>query len=196
MPRNALSAATAALTEEAARARHAALSEEIAEADRLYHGEDAPAITDAAYDALRRELEGIEARFPELAGTGRASASVGAKPSGRFEKVRHAVPMLSLGNAFDDAEVEEETLWDYACGFLDEDTVIAGTTESDEEFGAGRHWLLDTARMRLTGRIAYPFPISGAPTPLGGGRWHTVSGTGDALHLWELRSGAGTADHG
>ena len=96
----------------------------------------------------------------------------------------------------DDDEVEEETLWDYACGFLDEDTVIAGTTESDEEFGAGRHWLVDTARMRLTGRIAYPFPISGAPTPLGGGRWHTVSDTGDALHLWELRSGAGTADHG
>ena len=100
-------AAVETLSEEAARARHAALSDEIAEADRLYHGEDAPAISDADYDALRRELEGIEGRFPELAGTGRASASVGAKPSSRFEKVRHAVPMLSLGNAFDDAEVEE-----------------------------------------------------------------------------------------
>ena len=95
------------LTEDAARARHAALSDEIAEADRLYHGEDAPEITDAEYDALRRELEAIEARFPALAGTGRASASVGAKASSRFEKVRHAVPMLSLGNAFADEEVEE-----------------------------------------------------------------------------------------
>ncbi|GEO99022.1 NAD-dependent DNA ligase LigA [Methylobacterium haplocladii] len=95
------------LTEASAKARHAALSAEIAEADRLYHGEDAPEITDADYDALRRELEEIEARFPDLAGTGEVSASVGAKPSSRFEKVRHAVPMLSLGNAFADEEVED-----------------------------------------------------------------------------------------
>ena len=91
----------------AARARHAALSAEIAEADRLYHQEDAPEISDAAYDALRRELETLEARHPDLAGTGPASAAVGAKPSEKFAKVRHAVPMLSLGNAFADAEVEE-----------------------------------------------------------------------------------------
>ncbi|MCJ2105632.1 NAD-dependent DNA ligase LigA [Methylobacterium sp. E-041] len=95
------------LTAEAARARHAALSAEIAEADRLYHQEDAPEISDAAYDALRRELETLEAQVPDLAGTGIASASVGAKPSEKFAKVRHAVPMLSLGNAFADAEVEE-----------------------------------------------------------------------------------------
>ncbi|GJD90598.1 DNA ligase [Methylobacterium hispanicum] len=94
-------------TEEAARAEHAALSERIAEADRLYYQEDAPEITDAEYDRLRRRLEGIEARFPDLAGTGVASASVGAKPSEKFAKVRHAVPMLSLGNAFADSEVEE-----------------------------------------------------------------------------------------
>ncbi|WP_375466187.1 NAD-dependent DNA ligase LigA [uncultured Methylobacterium sp.] len=95
------------LDADAARARHAALSAEIAEADRLYHQEDAPEISDAAYDRLRRELETLEAGFPELAGTGAASASVGAKPSEKFAKVRHAVPMLSLGNAFTDAEVEE-----------------------------------------------------------------------------------------
>jgi DNA ligase (NAD+) len=95
------------LTEEGAKARHAALSAEIAEADRLYHGEDAPEISDAEYDALRRELEQIEGRFPDLAGTGEASASVGAKPSSKFEKVKHAVPMLSLGNAFADEEVED-----------------------------------------------------------------------------------------
>jgi len=92
---------------EGARGEHAALSEKIAEADRLYHELDAPEITDAEYDALRRRLETIEATFPELAGTGAASASVGAKPSDKFAKVRHAVPMLSLGNAFADAEVEE-----------------------------------------------------------------------------------------
>ncbi|KAB1071035.1 NAD-dependent DNA ligase LigA [Methylobacterium planeticum] len=90
-----------------ARARHEALSVEIAEADEAYHGQDAPIMTDAAYDALRRALEAIEIRFPDLAGTGAASASVGAKPSDSFGKVRHALPMLSLGNAFAEAEVEE-----------------------------------------------------------------------------------------
>ena len=95
------------LTADAARARHAALSAEIAEADRLYHQEDAPEISDAAYDALRRELETLEAKVPDLVGTGLASTAVGAKPSEKFAKVRHAVPMLSLGNAFADEEVEE-----------------------------------------------------------------------------------------
>ena len=95
------------LTPEGARTAHAALSEAIAEADRLYHQEDAPEISDAAYDALRRRLEDLETRFPDLAGTGAASASVGAKPSEKFAKVRHPVPMLSLGNAFSEDEVAE-----------------------------------------------------------------------------------------
>ncbi|MGU3542003.1 NAD-dependent DNA ligase LigA [Methylobacterium sp. A52T] len=95
------------LTAEEARAEYARLSDAILEADRLYYQEDAPEISDAEYDRLRRRLEDIEARFPDLAGTGAASTSVGAKPSEKFAKVRHAVPMLSLGNAFDDAEVAE-----------------------------------------------------------------------------------------
>ncbi len=95
------------LNAEEARAEHARLSEAIAEADRLYHQEDAPEISDAEYDRLRRRLEAVEAAFPDLAGTGAASASVGAKPSEKFAKVRHAVPMLSLGNAFAPEEVSE-----------------------------------------------------------------------------------------
>ncbi|SFL68589.1 NAD-dependent DNA ligase LigA [Methylobacterium pseudosasicola] len=95
------------LTAEEARTEHARLSEAIQEADRLYHQEDAPEISDAEYDRLRRRLEEIETRFPDLAGTGAASTSVGAKPSEKFAKVRHAVPMLSLGNAFDPEEVSE-----------------------------------------------------------------------------------------
>ena len=95
------------MTAEEARAAHADLSERIAEADRLYHQEDAPEISDAEYDQLRRRLETIEAAFPELTGTGAASISVGAKPSEKFAKVRHAVPMLSLGNAFADEEVAD-----------------------------------------------------------------------------------------
>ncbi|XYD07825.1 NAD-dependent DNA ligase LigA [Methylobacterium sp. NMS12] len=95
------------LTAEEARTEYARLSDAILEADRLYYQEDAPEISDAEYDRLRRRLEDIEARFPDLAGTGAASTSVGAKASEKFAKVRHAVPMLSLGNAFDDAEVAE-----------------------------------------------------------------------------------------
>ncbi|AIQ87766.1 MULTISPECIES: NAD-dependent DNA ligase LigA [Methylobacterium] len=95
------------LTAEDARAEYARLSDALLEADRLYYQEDAPEISDAEYDRLRRRLEEIEARFPDLAGTGAASTSVGAKPSEKFAKVRHAVPMLSLGNAFDDGEVAE-----------------------------------------------------------------------------------------
>ena len=94
-------------TAEEARAEHERLSDAILEADRLYHQEDAPEISDAEYDRLRRRLEAIETHFPDLAGTGSASAAVGAKPSEKFAKVRHAVPMLSLGNAFEDAEVVE-----------------------------------------------------------------------------------------
>ena len=95
------------LTAEDARAEYARLSDALLEADRLYYQEDAPEISDAEYDRLRRRLEELEARFPDLAGTGAASTSVGAKPSEKFAKVRHAVPMLSLGNAFDDGEVAE-----------------------------------------------------------------------------------------
>ena len=95
------------LTAEEARTEHARLSDAIQEADRLYYQEDAPEISDAEYDRLRRRLEEIETRFPDLAGTGAASTSVGAKPSEKFAKVRHAVPMLSLGNAFDAEEVAE-----------------------------------------------------------------------------------------
>ncbi|EIZ85633.1 NAD-dependent DNA ligase [Methylobacterium sp. GXF4] len=95
------------LTAEEARSEHTRISDAILEADRLYYQEDAPEISDAEYDRLRRRLEEIETRFPDLAGTGAASTSVGAKPSEKFAKVRHAVPMLSLGNAFDAEEVAE-----------------------------------------------------------------------------------------
>src|SRR6202050_1879295 len=92
---------------DAARAEHARLGAEIAEHDRRYHGEDAPVISDADYDALRRRHEELEAQFPALADADPVSRKVGAAPSEKFAKVRHAVPMLSLGNIFTEAEVEE-----------------------------------------------------------------------------------------
>ncbi len=90
-----------------AQAEHARLGAEIAEHDRRYHGEDAPTISDAEYDDLRRRYAALEAAFPELADAESLSRKVGAPPSEKFAKVRHAVPMLSLGNIFADEEVEE-----------------------------------------------------------------------------------------
>jgi DNA ligase (NAD+) len=93
------------LTEKQAKAEHTRLEAEIKEHDRLYYQQDAPKISDAAYDALRRRYGEIEQRFPELRTLESLSLKVGVAPSGRFAKVRHAVPMLSLGNAFSEEDV-------------------------------------------------------------------------------------------
>jgi DNA ligase (NAD+) len=90
-----------------ARKEHARLEAEIAGHDRRYHGEDAPTISDAEYDALRRSYTALEEAFPELASADSLNRKVGAAPSEKFAKVRHRVPMLSLGNIFADDEVEE-----------------------------------------------------------------------------------------
>lgn len=84
---------------------HSRLAEEIAEHDRRYHQEDAPTISDAEYDALRAQLNALEAAFPHL--RSKVAEAVGAAPSGKFAKVRHAVPMLSLGNVFSVEEAAE-----------------------------------------------------------------------------------------
>lgn len=101
--------APSALTARQAKAEHARLSDEVAAHDVRYHQEDAPTVSDAEYDALRRRLAEIEQRFPELIAQGALAVSqqVGAKPAEKFAKVRHRVPMLSLDNAFEDAEVGE-----------------------------------------------------------------------------------------
>ena len=95
------------LTRQAAEAELARLAEEIAAADVAYHREDAPEITDAAYDALRARNDAIEDRFPELKRTDSPSERIGAAPSEAFAKAVHAVPMLSLGNVFDDEELDD-----------------------------------------------------------------------------------------
>ncbi|MBS0227807.1 MAG: NAD-dependent DNA ligase LigA [Proteobacteria bacterium] len=80
------------------------LRRRIADANRRYHEEDAPDITDAQYDALVRELEALEREHPESVDADSPTRKVGSAPSGRFAPVQHAVPMLSLGNAFSDPE--------------------------------------------------------------------------------------------
>jgi DNA ligase (NAD+) len=73
--------------------------------DKRYYQDDAPSVTDAEYDALRQRFNAIEKRFPEFVTSESPSQKIGAQPSGRFAKVRHAVPMLSLDNAFAEQDV-------------------------------------------------------------------------------------------
>ncbi len=93
------------LTEKQAKAEHARLAAEIAAHDRRYYQDDAPSVSDADYDALRQRYSAIEARFPQLRTLESLTQRVGAAPSARFAKVRHAVPMLSLDNAFAEEDV-------------------------------------------------------------------------------------------
>jgi DNA ligase (NAD+) len=79
---------------------------QIAHHNEQYHGKDAPEITDAQFDALMRELQQLEAAHPELATPDSPTQRVGSAPAGKFAEVRHAVPMLSLSNAFSDGEVQ------------------------------------------------------------------------------------------
>ena len=83
------------------------LAQEMAGHDKRYHQDDAPTITDAEYDALEAATTAIETRFPDLIREDSPSKRVGALPAAGFDKVRHSVPMLSLGNVFSDEEVED-----------------------------------------------------------------------------------------
>jgi DNA ligase (NAD+) len=95
------------LTEPDAAAELATLAKQIAHHDRLYHEQDAPEISDADYDALRRRNAAIEARFPHLIRADSPSHRVGGAPESGFAKLRHRVPMLSLDNAMNEAEFAE-----------------------------------------------------------------------------------------
>ncbi|MCA3710112.1 MAG: NAD-dependent DNA ligase LigA, partial [Phenylobacterium sp.] len=95
------------LTEAQAAEELTRLADEIAAHDLAYHQADAPVVSDAEYDALRRRNSEIEARFPHLVRENSPSMRVGASRSEQFSPVEHGVPMLSLDNAFSDAEAEE-----------------------------------------------------------------------------------------
>lgn len=95
------------MTEDDVKKRLAFLAREIKIADAQYYQEDAPVLTDAEYDALRRENTQLETEYPHLVRADSPSKSVGAKPSGKFGKITHTVPMLSLDNAFTDGDVRD-----------------------------------------------------------------------------------------
>ncbi len=96
-----------ALTASEAAAELERLAAEISRHDQAYYREDDPEISDSEYDALRRRNDEIEAAFPELVVEGSPSQRVGAAPLEKFGKIRHAVSMLSLGNAFAEEDVYE-----------------------------------------------------------------------------------------
>jgi DNA ligase (NAD+) len=99
--------AVADLTKAQAKTEHMRLALELEGHDRRYYQDDAPSVTDAEYDALRVRFNAIEKRFSEFVSAGSPSQKVGAAPSGRFRKVRHALPMLSLDNAFAEQDVTD-----------------------------------------------------------------------------------------
>ncbi|HKL27214.1 MAG TPA: NAD-dependent DNA ligase LigA, partial [Desulfuromonadales bacterium] len=106
--------------------RHAELCRELHRHNALYHALDRPEISDAEYDRLLRELLDLEQQHPELVTPDSPSQRVGAPPLDKFPPYQHAVPMLSLENAFDAAELRAfdqrvrrylatEAALDYAC---------------------------------------------------------------------------------
>src|SRR5262244_3032534 len=96
-----------ALTAKEAKAELARLEAELRKHDEAYYQRDAPTVSDAEYDALRRRYEAIEQRFPDLRTLESLSRKVGAAPARGFAKVRHALPMLSLQNAFSEEDVAD-----------------------------------------------------------------------------------------
>ena len=120
-----LSAIVAAeLTEQQAKSELARLAKEIAHHDALYYQEAAPEISDGAYDALRIRNTEIETAFPALRRSDSPSLRIGAAPATGFAKVTHSRPMLSLANAFDDADVSEFLLRINRFLGLDTDTPV------------------------------------------------------------------------
>ena len=93
------------LTAKQAKAEHARLTAEISQHDQRYYQHDRPSISDAEYDALRLRYIAVETRFPDLRTLDSLSLKVGVAPAGKFKKVRHAVAMLSLDNAFEGQDV-------------------------------------------------------------------------------------------
>jgi len=96
-----------ALTEQSARSELERLAVALSAANDAYHSLDAPDLTDAEYDALKRRNAAIETRFPQLKRADSPSEQVGAAPAEGFAKIRHQVQMLSLANAFDAADIVE-----------------------------------------------------------------------------------------
>ena len=168
------------LSEAEASAELERLAEEIARADALYFGEDAPELSDADYDALRQRNREIEDAFPALKRPDSPSDQVGSAPTSGFEKAEHAAPMLSLDNAFSDEDVHEFLARIRRFLGLDETETVAVTAEPKIDglslslsYASGR---LVRAATRGNGRIgenvtANARTLADIPETLGGTDW-------------------------
>ena len=94
-------------TSSKARERAAELRQRIAHHDRLYYVEAAPELSDAEFDALMKELDDLEGRYPELRTGDSPTQRVGGEPIAGFDTVEHTVPMLSIGNTYNAGELRE-----------------------------------------------------------------------------------------
>ena len=119
----------ATLAEAEAANRLMRLAKEIARHNRLYHDQDAPEITDAAYDALIRENNALEAAFPHLIRADSPNAQIGAAPTTALKKIPHAVRMMSLDNGFADEDIADFLARVRRFLALSDDAAVAVTAE-------------------------------------------------------------------
>ncbi|MET7380595.1 hypothetical protein ABZT08_17540 [Streptomyces sp. NPDC005526] len=149
------------------------------------------------WDGQRLNVEqiGIERVLLAVSPSGRHVLSV---PLGQWSLTLHRVEDGSLLRELDAEDAvpahpgstsEDRVYWDSEAAFVDEDTVVAGTSECDAQYGTTRHWLVDTREMTLRGEIVYPFPVSGPARSAGDGTWYTVSADATSVHLWQLTEG-------
>ncbi|MBX9616196.1 MAG: NAD-dependent DNA ligase LigA, partial [Caulobacteraceae bacterium] len=171
------------LTLAEADAELAHLAAEIARHDALYYVGDAPEISDADYDALRRRHAALEARFPDLVQADSPSQRVGITGSEAFAEVRHGVPMLSLDNAFDAGEVQDfvariarflKLPGDTAIAFVAEPKIdglsasllyVDGVLQVGATRGDGRTGEDVTANLRTLGETQIPSQLQGTGWP-------------------------------
>ncbi|WP_375261486.1 NAD-dependent DNA ligase LigA [Palleronia sp.] len=117
------------LTQDGAARELEHLASQIAEANNAYHGQDAPKLSDARYDHLKRRNAAIEARFPELKRRDSPTEVVGAVPRPGFGKIRHSRRMMSLDNVFDDEQVVDFVRSVRAYLGLSDDAALTFTAE-------------------------------------------------------------------
>lgn len=161
----------------------------------LGEGEEGSPVLWGRWDGqqLTAEQIGIERILLAVSPSGRRLLTV---PVGQWSLLLHQLEHGSKGiRKLDAADAvpahprntgNDRVYWDFEAAFVDEDSVVAGTSECDARYGPVRHWLVDVNGMDLLGELSYPLPVSGPARTAGGGRWYTISKDGTSVHLWEL----------
>lgn len=161
----------------------------------LGEGEEGSPVLWGRWDGqqLTAEQVGIERILLGVSPSGRRLLTV---PVGQWSLLLHRLEQGSkVVGKLDAADVvpahprntgSDRVYWDFEAAFVDEGTVVVGTSECDGRYGPVRHWLVDVDEMCLLGEVCYPFAVVGPARTAGGGRWYTISKDGTSVHLWEL----------